>query len=74
MEKAQVVNFDIIHGRCRCDHQTYSDKHYQTVVSSNVKNMSHKEQKRAIVACLLSERKGIFVGKKLSISHFLDKN
>ena len=63
LEKAQVINFDMIHNRCRGDHQTYSDKDYQTVAWSDVKNMSQKERKRAIAACLRSERKGIFVGK-----------
>ena len=74
LEKAQVINFDIIHNRCRGGYQTYSDKHYQTVVLSDVINMFQKERKRAIGASLRSERKDIFVGKKLSLSHCLDKN
>ena len=35
--------------------------------------MSQKERKKAVAACLRSERKDVFVGKKLDFSHFLGK-
>ena len=47
LEKAQVINFDIIHNRCRGDYQTYSDKHYQTVVLSDSNKYVSKRTKKS---------------------------
>ena len=64
----------MIHNRCRGDPRTFSNKHYQTVVSSDVKNMSKKERKKSLSACFRSEKKkDIFVENKITLSHFLDK-
>ena len=38
-----------------------------------MKRMSQKERKKTVRACLRSERKDLFVEKKLSLSHFLGK-
>ena len=73
LEKANVIKFEMIHNRCRGDPRTYSNKHYQTVVNFDVKKMSKKERKKAVGACLHTERKDIFVEKKLALSHFLGK-
>ena len=35
--------------------------------------MSQKEKKRALGACFRSDRKDLYIEKKLALSHFLDK-
>ena len=61
----------MIHGQCRGTPRTHSDKFYQTVREKNVSNMSQKDRKKTVAACLRSERKDVFVEKKLAFSHFL---
>ena len=61
----------MIHAECRDTPRNYSDKHYQTVWISDVKTNVAKRSKKGRSACLQSERKDIFVDKKLSLSHFL---
>ena len=73
LEKAEVVNFEMIHNRCRGHPRKFSNGYYQTVVQSDVKKMSQKERKKAVAACLRSERKDSFVEKKLTLSHFLGR-
>ena len=61
--KAEVVNFQMIHNRCRGDKSTFYDKYYQTVFQSDVQKMSQKERKKAVSACLRCHRKDIIVEK-----------
>ena len=63
LEKAEIINFDMIYVRCGCRPQQYSDKYYQTVRASDVFKMSQKEKNKAVSACLRSERKDLFVEK-----------
>ena len=70
LEKAEVINFDMIYARCGQSPQHYSNKHYQSVHTSDVKKMSQKDRKKAVCACMRSEEKDIFVNKKLTLSHF----
>lgn len=62
LEKAEVINFDMIYARCG-QPQQYSDKHYQTIRGSDAFEMSQKEKKKAVSACLCSECKNLFVEK-----------
>ena len=71
-KKEEDINFDMIYARCGRRPQQYSDKHYQTVRASDVFKMSQKEKKKAVSACLCSERKYLFVQKKLILSHVLE--
>ena len=56
-----MINFDTIYKRLKLKgdqhQQQYFDKHYQTVYSSNVKQMSQKERKKTVGVCLRSEKK-----------------
>ena len=70
VKNAKVVNFEIIHVQCRGDGRKFDDKYYQTVSESSVKNMPQKEMKKALGACLRSERKDLFVEKKLLFDYF----
>ena len=58
---AEVVNFDMIHARCSGDKESLTDKHYQTVVSDDVKNIPQKDKKETVSACVRSDRKDLFV-------------
>ena len=61
----------MIHAQCRGTPRTHSDKFYQAVREKNVSNMPQKDRKKTVAACLRSERKDVFVEKKLAFSHFL---
>lgn len=63
LEKEKVINFEIIHVKCRRAPKQYSDHYYQTNRTSDVQKMSQKKRKRVIGACLRSKRKDIFVKK-----------
>ena len=70
LKEAKIINFDIIQVQCRRDKQNFTDKHYQTVVSSDEKDKSQKERKMALSACIRSKRKNLFLEKKLSFDYF----
>ena len=55
LEKAEFINFDMIHTRCGCKPQQYSNRHYQTAYTTDIWKMSQKKRKKAIGACLRSE-------------------
>ena len=61
----------MIHTQCRGMPRTHSDEFYQTVREKNVAKISQKGRKKTVATCLISERKDIFVEKKLVFSHFL---
>ena len=63
----------MIHAQCWGDKREYSNKHCQTIVIDHVKKMSQKGKKRALGACFCSDRKDLYVEKKLALSNFLDK-
>ena len=52
--------------------QQYSNRHDQTIQSSDVKKMSQKDRKTAVSTCLQSERRDSFIDKKLILSQFLE--
>ena len=61
LEKAEVMNFEMIHNRCRGNPRIFPNKNYQTVVNSDVKKLSQKEIEKTAGACLHTERKDIFI-------------
>ena len=65
LKKAELVNFDVIHNQHR-------GTPTQNFCTSDVKKMPQKERKKAVGACLRSERKDLHVEKKVTFSHFLD--
>ena len=70
LKSAKVVNFEIIHVQCTGDGRNFSDKHYQTVCESSLKNIPQIERKRTLAACLRFERKDLYVEKKISFDYF----
>ena len=65
LKKAEVISFDMIYKSIKGNHhqQKCFDKYYQTVYSSDLKQMSQKQRKKTVGACLRSDKK-IFVEKK----------
>ena len=61
----------MIHAMCGHRLQQYSNRHYQTVQTTDVRKMSQKERKKAVSASLRSEQVDIFVEKKFTLSQFL---
>ena len=61
----------MIYTQCRGMPRPHSDEFYQTVREKNVAKVPQKDWKKAVATCLISERKDIFVEKKLVFSHFL---
>ena len=37
LEKGEVIKFEMVYNKCRGDPRTFSNKHYQPVVTSDVK-------------------------------------
>ena len=52
---AEVINFDIIHNRCRGDELKYFVKYYKTVDNKDFNNYPDKDEKKALSA---AARKG----------------
>ena len=50
----------MIHARC-------GKAYFETVVSIDVENMPEKEKKKAVSACVRSDRKDLFVERKLAL-------
>ena len=74
LKNATVVNFDMIYKSIRGDDhkQKFSNEHYKTVYTSQLKNFPGTEKKKAFGVCLRSERKDLHVERKLTFSHFLN--
>lgn len=71
LKKVHAVSFDIIHKQCRGDTQQFIDKHYQTVSVDDLKKMPQRERKKTVGSCVSSERKDLYVKKKLAFDHLL---
>ena len=62
----------MIHAQCRGTPCTHSHQFYQTVREKIIAQLPQKDRKKTVAACLRSERKQVFVEKKiLAFSHFL---
>ena len=70
LTKAKVVNFHMIHARCRGNTREKNDRHYQTVKYKNLKKMSEEDKKKAVAACIRNDRKDLYVQKDLMIDYF----
>lgn len=57
LKQAEIVTFDMIYARRGRYKQSVTDKHYQTVVSNDFKNMPQKEKKKDVSASVILIRK-----------------
>ena len=65
LKNINIINFDIIHNRCRNEPLENSIKNYKTVSTKDLKQMPHADKDAALAACFRSERKDIFIEKSL---------
>ena len=70
ISRLNVVNFDLIHAQCRGEAPSVSEKFYKTVKEANLAGMPTKKRNKSVSACLRSNRKDIFVEKKITFNHF----
>ena len=70
LKNINIINFDIIHNRCRNEPLENSIKNYKTVSTKDLKQMSLADKDAALAACFRSERKDIFIEKGLRDEYF----
>ena len=66
----QVVNFDIIHHDCKGDPLQGSYNEYQTVNTKDMGKHSSNTKKKIVNSAIPSDRKDIFIDKKVTPNHF----
>ena len=66
----QVVNFDIIHHECRGDLLQGSYKEYQTINKKDMDKYSSNSKKKIVNSAIRSDRKEVFIDKKVTLDHF----
>ena len=70
MQRANIINFDMIH------HQYYGDKlsnpvnYYKTVKKHDLQNFEKKEKEKSLAALARCERKYLWVQRDLMIKYF----
>ena len=70
LKNINIINFDIIHNRCRNEPLENSIKNYKTVSTKDLKQMPLADKDAALAACFRSERKDIFIEKSLRDEYF----
>ena len=66
-----ITNFDLIHNECRGDKLKYSRKFYETVFSDCLKkNLREKDRRNFCASAIKSERKDLYLEKKVINEHF----
>ena len=67
---AQVVNFGIIYHKCRGDPSQAGYKDYQNVNKKDVDKYSSNSKKKIANSVICSDRKDVFIDKKVTLDHF----
>ena len=70
LKNVNILNFDIIHNKCRVEPLENSFKNYKTVNEKDLKQMPLADKDAALAACFRSERKDLFVEKILRDEYF----
>ena len=70
LKNINIINFDIIHNRCRNEPLENSIKNYKTVSTKDLKQMPLADKDAALAACFRSERKDIFIENSLRDEYF----
>ena len=70
LSRVNVVNFDMIHAQCHDQEQKSSDKFYKTVSEKSLVGMPAEERVKSLSTCLRSDRKDLFIDKKVPFSSF----
>ena len=71
-ENAYITNFDLIHHNCRGDQLQHTKKYYQTISYNRLHNeiLSNEHKTSFISSAIKSERKDVFIEKKIFKEHF----
>ena len=71
-ENSCITNFDLIHHECRGDRLSFSRKYYETISHKkfNDEITDNANQQKFISAAIKSERKDVFIEKKIIKEHF----
>ena len=71
-ENSYITNFDLIHHECRGDRLSFSRKYYETISYKkfNQEITDNANQQKFISSAIKSERKDVFIEKKLTEEHF----
>ena len=71
-ENSYITNFDLIHHNCRGDPLKHTKKYYETISYEKLNNEIISKEDRAsfISSAIKSERKDVFIEKKIFKEHF----
>ena len=71
-ENSYITNFDLIHHECRGDTLSFSRKYYETISYKkfNEEITDIANQQKFISSAIKSEKKDVFIEKKLIEEHF----
>ena len=69
-KKAKVINFNMIHHKCRGDPLQKDLKTYQSVQKKDLAGYNQQQKKNIISSALRCERKNIYVEKTVTYKHF----
>lgn len=71
-ENSYITNFDLIHHNCMGDPLKYTKKYYETISYEKLNNEIISKEDRAsfISSAIKSERKDVFIEKKIFKEHF----
>ena len=66
-----ITNFDLINNECRGDKLNYSRKFYETIFENDLnENLNSENKYNFCSSAIKSERKDLFLEKKVYINHF----
>ena len=68
--QANVINFDIIHHRCRGDPLQHSISYYETIYKENLLRAKEEDRDEFIGEAIKSKRKDLFVNNNILNEHF----
>ena len=71
-ENSYITNFDLIHQNCRGDPLKHTKKYYETISYEKLnKEIISKEDRASFISSAIkSERKDVFIDKKIFKEHF----
>ena len=70
INNTNLINFNIIHHRCRGDKLEKTIKDYNTVDNSHLKDQPSEDKFQSVAACFRSTNKNINVNKTLAENYF----
>ena len=69
-ENAKIVNFNIIHNKCRNDPLEKTIEYYQTIKKDDLKYVKKNDKEEFIAAAIRSKRDDVNVARDVLFQHF----